>query len=116
MKIELEFATNGENTYPLGYVIIAENEDEEKVLNVLRDMYFFASVKYAGRADSDNGNVRKLMFENPRTVERCLQGILKGTICKDHAESIICSRNDFAPHLSIPDFKKVVKSQFEILD
>lgn len=116
MKIKPEFATDDVRNYPLGYVIIAENEDEEKILNIIRNMYFFGYVKYAGRVDSDNGNVRKLMFENPRTIEKCLEGVLKGTICKEHAERIICSRGDFAPHLSPTDFKEIVKSQFEILD
>lgn len=116
MKIELEFATNGEHNYSLGYVIIAENEDDEKVLNTIRNMHFFADVKYAGRADSDNGNVKKLMFENPNTIEKCLRGTFKGTVCKEHAEHINCCRHDFAPHLSLKEFKKVVKSQFEITD
>ena len=116
MKIKPEFATDDVRNYPLGYVIIAENEDEEEILNILRDMYFFGYVKYAGRVDSDNGNVKKLMFENPRTIEKCLQGYLKGTICKEHAESITCARHDYTSHLSLKEFKEVVKSQFEITD
>ena len=116
MKIKIEFATDGECTYPLGYVIIAENEDDEKVLNTIRDMYFFGYVKYAGRVDSDNGNVGKLMFENPNIIINCIGGALKGTVCKDHAESIICSRSDYKPHLSPKEFKELVKSQFEITD
>lgn len=116
MKIELEFATNGENTYPLGYVIVAENENDEKVLNTIRNMHFFATVKYAGIANSENNNVRKLMFENPNVVTHCISGAYKGIVCKDHAESIVCSKNDFAPHLSLKEFKEIVKSQFEIID
>ena len=116
MKIELEFATNGESTYPLGYVIIAENEDDEKVLNTIRNMHFFADVKYVGRADSDNGNVKKLMFENPNVVIHCISGAYKGIVCKEHAESITCARHDYTSHLSLKEFKEVVKSQFEITD
>ena len=116
MKIELEFATDGKTTYPLGYVIIAESEDDEKVLNTIRNMHFFVDVKYAGRVDSDNGNVRKLMFENPNAIEKCLRGTFKGIICKEHAEHSNCCRNDFAPNLSQADFKKIVNSHFEILN
>ena len=117
MKIKLEFATDGKLTYPLGYVIIAENEDEEKVLNVLRDMYFFTTIKYAGKADSDNGNVSKLMFENPDIIIHCISGVLKGTVCKEHLDNIICgSRCDYKPLLSPTEFKEIVKSQFEISD
>lgn len=116
MKIKPEFATDDVRNYPLGYVIIAENEDDEKVLNTIRDMYFFGYVKYAGRVDSDNGNVKKLMFENPNTVKDCVNGILKGTVCKEHAEHIVCLRNDYAPELTFKELKEVVKSQFEILD
>lgn len=116
MKIKPEFATDDVRNYPLGYVIIAENEDEEKILNIIRNMYFFTDVKYAGRVDSDNGNVRKLMFENTRTIEKCLRGTLKGAICKEHAEHIICCKNDFAQELTLKDFKEIIKSQFEITD
>lgn len=117
MKIKPEFATNDDDrNYPLGYVIIAENEDEEKILNVIRDMYFFGYVKYAGRIDSDNGNVGKLIFENPRIIERCLQGSLRGTICKDHAINIVCHRDSFAPELTFAQFREVMESQLEILD
>lgn len=116
MKIKLEFATDGEVNYSLGYVIVAENEDDEKVLNTIRNMHFFYDVRYAGRADSDNGNVKKLMFENPNVVKDCVNGILKGTVCKDHAESIVCGRHDYNSHLSLKEFKEVVKSQFEITD
>ena len=116
MKIEIEFATDGTHNYPLGYVIIAENEDDEKVLNTIRDMYFFGVVKYAGRVDSDNDNVGKLMFENPNVVMNCIGGNLKGTVCKEHLESIICSRHDYTSRLSLKEFKEVVKSQFEITD
>lgn len=116
MKIELEFATDGEFKYSLGYVIVAETKEEEQTLNIIRDMHFFGDVKYAGRVDSDSNNVGKLMFENPNIVEKCLRGVLKGTICKEHAEHIACLRHDFAPHLSLKEYKKVVKSQFEILD
>lgn len=117
MKIEIEFATDGEHNYPLGYIIIAENENDEKVLNTIRNMHFFADVKYAGRADSDNGNVGKLMFENPNIVMNCIGGNLKGVVCKEHLESIICSsRSDFTPRLSPKDFAALVKSQFEITD
>lgn len=117
MKIELEFATDGEYTYSLGYVIIAENEDDEKVLNTIKDMHFFGVVKYAGRVNLGNGNVKKLMFENPNVVMNCIGGNLKGTVCKEHLESIICSsRGDFTPHLSPKDFAKLAKSQFETTD
>lgn len=117
MKIKPEFATDGVHNYPLGYVIIAENEDEEKLLTILRNMYFFSYVKYVGRVDSDNGNVGKLMFENPNVVMNCLNGALKGVVCKEHLESIICSsRSDFTPHLSPKDFAALVKSRFEITD
>lgn len=117
MEIKLEFATDGKTTYPLGYVIVAENEDDEKVLNVLRDLHFFTTIKYAGRANSDNGNVSKLMFENPNIVIHCISGVLKGIVCKDHLESIICShRSDYKPLLSPTEFKELVKSQFEISD
>lgn len=116
MKIELEFATDGEFTYPLGYVIISENEDDEKVLNTIRNMHFFSVVKYAGRVDSDNGNVSKVMFENPNIIINCVGGNLHGIVCKDHVEHIICNKNDFAPELTLKEFKEVVKSQFEIID
>ena len=116
MKIKPEFAADDVRNYPLGYIIIAENEDEEQILNIIRNMYFFGHVKYAGRVDSDNGNVKKLMFENPRIIERCLQGVLKGTVCKEHANSIICCRNDYTPNLSPTEFKELVKSQFEIIE
>ena len=116
MKIEIETATDGEHNYALGYVIIAETEEEEKTLNIIRDMHFFGDVKYAGRADSDSGNVSKVMFEHPIIIRRCISGALKGNVCKDHAESIICTKNDFAPHLSLKEFKEIVKSQFEIID
>lgn len=116
MKIELEFATDGEVTYPLGYVIIAENENDEKVLNTIRNMHFFASVKYAGVARTNNNNVNKVMFENPNVVIHCISGAYKGTICKEHAESIVCTRHDYPFHLSLQEFKEVVKSQFEITD
>ena len=117
MKIELEFATDGKNTYPLGYLIVAENENDEKVLNTVRNMHFFTSVKYAGRVDLDNGNVGKLMFENPDIVLHCISGALKGTVCKEHLDSIICCRrSDYKPLLSPVDFKELVKSQFETTD
>ena len=116
MKIKIEFATDGEHNYALGYIIVAENEEEEQTLNIIRDMHFFGDIKYAGVARTDNNNVNKLMFEHPTIIRRCISGTLNGTICKDHAESITCSKNDFAPHLSITDFKELVKSQFEILD
>ena len=116
MKIKPEFATDDVRNYPLGYVIIAENEDEENILDIIRNMYFFGYIKYAGRVDSNSGNVKKLMFENPRTIERCLMGVLNGVICKEHAEHIICCRNNFAPNLSPIEFKELIKSQFEILD
>lgn len=116
MKIELEFATDGEYTYSLGYVIIAENEDDEKVLNTIRNMHFFDVVKYAGMVDSDNGNVRKLMFENPNIIRNCLSGALKGTICKDHAMHIICKRNDFAPELTFAQLREIMESQLKTID
>ena len=117
MKIELEFATDGEFKYPLGYVIIAENEDDEQVLNTIRNMHFFATVKYAGIATSNINNVKKLMFENPNVVINCISGALKGTVCKDHLENIICgSRSDFNPRLSPKDFAEIVKLQFETTD
>ena len=116
MKIEIEFATDGEHNYALGYVIVAETEEEEKTLNIIRDMHFFGDVKYAGVARTDDNNIKKVMFELPIIVKHCINGALKGTVCKDHAESIICTKNDFAPHLSLKEFKKIVKSQFEIID
>ena len=117
MKIELEFATDGEFKYSLGYVIVAETKEEEQTLNIIRDMHFFGDVKYAGVARTDDNNVRKLMFENPNVVMNCINGNLKGTVCKEHLESIICSsRSNFTPHLSPKDFAKLVKSQFEITD
>ena len=117
MKIELEFATDGEFKYSLGYVIVAGTKEEEQTLNIIRDMHFFADVKYAGRVDSGNGNVGKIMFENPNIIANCIGGNLKGTVCKEHLESIICnSRGDFTPHLSPKDFAKLVKSQFETTD
>lgn len=116
MKIKLEFATDGKLTYPLGYVIIAENEDDEKVLNRIRNMHFFTDVKYAGMVSSENDNVGKLMFENPNVVTHCISGAYKGIVCKEHAEHIICARHDYPFHLSLKEFKEVVKSQFEISD
>lgn len=117
MKIEIETATNGENNYVLGYVIVAETEEEEKTLNIVRDMHFFGDVIYGGVARTDNNNVNKVMFEQPTIVRRCIIGALKGTVCKDHLESIICySRSDFNPRLSPKDFAELVKSQFEITD
>ena len=116
MKIKPEFAIDDFRNYPLGYVIIAENKEEEQILNILRDMYFFGYIRYAGSVHSDKG-VSKIMFENPRIIERCLQGILKGSVCKEHANNIICSvRGDYTPHLSPTEFKELVKSQFEIID
>ena len=116
MKIELEFATDGEFTYPLGYVIIGENKDDEKVLNTIRNMHFFATVKYAGSATSNNGHYNKIMFENPNIVINCISGALKGTVCEEHAEHIVCAIHDYPFHLSLKEFKEVVKSQFEIIN
>lgn len=116
MKIELEFATDGEFKYSLGYVIVAETKEEEQTLNIIRDMHFFSDVKYAGVARTDDNNVNKVMFEQPIIIRRCLEGALKGTVCKEHAESITCARHDYTSHLSLKEFKEVVKSQFEITD
>ena len=117
MKIEIEFATDGEHNYALGYVIVAENADDEQTLNIIRNMHFFGDVRYDGVARTDNNNVNKVMFEVPKIVKHCINGALKGTVCKDHLESIICySRSDFSPRLSPKDFAELVKSQFEISD
>lgn len=116
MKIELEFATDGVFKYSLGYVIIAENANDEETLNIIRDMHFFGDVKYAGVARTDDNNVNKVMFEQPIIIRRCLEGDLKGTVCKEHAKGINCAKNDYFPNLSLKQFREVVKSQFEITD
>lgn len=116
MEIKLEFATDGKTTYPLGYVIVAESEEEERTLNVIRDMHFFGAVRYVGKTTSNNNNVKKVMFENPNIIKKCIDGTLKGSICIDHAINITCNRDDFAPKLTFAQFREVMESQLKIID
>lgn len=63
MKVEL-IKVDGK---PVGWTITAENEEDNRTLNTMRDLQFWGlddeSVDYAGRIDdSDSDNVKTLLW------------------------------------------------------